>query len=161
MISDTARVNLKNNSSPYNTIDSSKSIISSSGAGSFLFSNAVNRVNYYLAVKHRNSIETWSNSGNAFASGFLTYNFSTNSLQAYGSNEIQVDVSPLRFAVYSGDTNQDGIVDATDAGAIDNDASNFVSGYVNTDLTGDAIVDASDAAIADNNASNFVSKITP
>jgi len=76
-------------------------------------------------------------------------------------NMIQVDSSSVNFAIYSGDVNQDGVIDATDAGAIDNDAFNFVSGYVVTDLTGDNVIGASDAAIADNNAANFVSVIRP
>jgi hypothetical protein len=67
----------------------------------------------------------------------------------------------MKYAVYSGDTNQDGTVDATDVSAIDNDASNFVGGYVVTDLTGDNFVDGTDFAIADNNAANFVSAVTP
>ncbi|MBK9225921.1 MAG: hypothetical protein IPL67_02355 [Ignavibacteria bacterium] len=44
---------------------------------------------------------------------------------------------------------------------IDNDASNFVGGYVVTDLTGDDFVDGTDFAIADNNAANFVSVVRP
>jgi hypothetical protein len=44
---------------------------------------------------------------------------------------------------------------------IDNDAVNFVSGYVVTDITGDNFVDASDFSIADNNAANFVSVSRP
>jgi hypothetical protein len=72
-----------------------------------------------------------------------------------------VDASPVRFAIYSGDVNQDGTVDATDVSAIDNAANNFLSGYVATDLTGDNFVDGTDFAIADNNAANFVSAIRP
>jgi len=67
----------------------------------------------------------------------------------------------VRFAIYGGDVNQDGSVDATDLAAIDNDALNFVTGYVQTDVTGDDLVDGADAAIADNNAFNFVTKETP
>jgi hypothetical protein len=89
------------------------------------------------------------------------YNFSTASTQAYGDNLIQVDNSPVRFAVYNGDVNTDGTVDLSDLSQIDNDAYNFVSAYVNTDLTGDNYVDLSDYALADNNAFNFVSKVTP
>jgi hypothetical protein len=63
--------------------------------------------------------------------------------------------------MYSGDVNQDGVVDATDVSAIANDASNFIVGYVLSDLTGDNFVDGSDFAIADNNAANFVSVIRP
>jgi len=63
--------------------------------------------------------------------------------------------------IYSGDVNQDGVVDASDNGLINNAAANFVSGYVNTDLNGDNFVDATDLGIADNNSFNFVTKITP
>lgn len=91
----------------------------------------------------------------------IDYDFTSSASQAYGNNMIQVDASPVRFAIYSGDVNQDGTVDATDALAIDNDASNFLTGYVNSDVNGDEIVDASDALLVDNNASNFVSAVTP
>jgi len=161
MVSDTASVYLRNASSPYNTIDSSKETLSSLGTGSFLFSNAVNGVNYYIAVKHRNSIETWSSSVIQFSAGSMTYNFSTLVTQAYGDNMKLVDLSPVRHAFFSGDVNQDGTVDATDLSQIDNDAANFIVGYILTDLTGDDFVDATDAAIADNNAFNFVSVVRP
>ncbi|MBK6505118.1 MAG: hypothetical protein IPG02_05505 [Ignavibacteria bacterium] len=56
---------------------------------------------------------------------------------------------------------QDGTVDATDLSLIDNDASNFLSGYLVTDLNGDRFTDGSDYLIADNNAYNFISAIRP
>lgn len=43
----------------------------------------------------------------------------------------------------------------------DNNAFNFVPGYVSTDLNRDGITDLSDAVFADNNSFNFISKITP
>lgn len=159
--SDIVKIYLRNTSSPFSIVDTSVSTLDSVGTGTFYFSNISNGTNYYIIIKHRNSIETWSNSGNSFASDTLIYDFTTAANKAFGNNMKQVDTSPVRFAIYSGDVNQDGVVDATDAGAIDNDASNFVTGYVNTDITGDDLVDATDAAIADNNASNFVSVIRP
>ncbi len=74
---------------------------------------------------------------------------------------IQVDASPLKFAIYGGDVNRDGTVDATDLSLIDNDATAFAGGYIVTDLTGDNFTDGTDYAIADNNAGNFVSVVTP
>lgn len=68
----------------------------------------------------------------------------------------QVDASPVRFAIYSGDVNQDGIVDAGDLSMVDNDVFNSVSGYVVTDVNGDNFVDASDLSIDDNNAFNGI-----
>ncbi|MGB3016896.1 MAG: hypothetical protein WBC65_03750, partial [Ignavibacteria bacterium] len=66
-----------------------------------------------------------------------------------------------RWTIFSGDVNQDGIIDATDTGLIDNDAFAFVSGYLVTDLNGDNFADATDLGIAENNSFNFVSVIRP
>ena len=51
----------------------------------------------------------------------MTYNFTTSSSQAYGSNP---QLSGTRWTAFSGDVNQDGVIDGTDAGLIDNDAFN-------------------------------------
>ena len=91
----------------------------------------------------------------------MSYDFSTDANKAYGNNLSLVDNSPVRFAMFSGDVNQDGTVDASDLSLIDNDAVNFVTGYVSTDLNGDNFVDATDFSLADNNALNFVSVIRP
>ncbi len=66
-----------------------------------------------------------------------------------------------KFCIYSGDVNQDGSINVLDLGLIDNDVSNFVTGYVKTDVNGDRTVNALDLGITDNNAFNFVSKMTP
>ena len=86
------------------------------------------------------------------------YDFTDSSEKAFGNNLL---LKGSRYCIYSGDINQEGIIDAFDLSGIDNDASEFASGYLNTDLNGDFVVDASDALIAENNASNFISKITP
>ena len=160
MISDTVRVYLRNISSPYNVIDSSDASIKE-GIGSFIFSNITNGTNYYLDIRHRNSIETWSAAGQSFASYFKVYDFTNANTQAYGNNMIQVNTSPIRFALYSGDVNQDGFVELSDVVSIYNDAGNFVTGYANTDVNGDNLIDLSDLLITYNNAAAFVSKVTP
>jgi hypothetical protein len=161
MVSDTVKVYLRNAASPYAVADSAKAPVNSSGLRTFIFPNEFNGIEYYIVLKHRNSIETWSKTPQAFSGNSLTYNFATANTQAYGDNMIQVDASPVRFGIYSGDVNQDGTVDATDVSMIDNDAFYFISGYVVTDLTGDNFVDGTDFAIADNNAASFVSVIRP
>jgi len=162
MVSDTILIYLRNAASPYAIIDSARTVLSTNGEGSFIFFNISAGTNYYIVIKHRNSIETWSSSPVEFSSGVtLTYDFTSAASMAYGNNQIQVDNSPVRFAIYSGDVNQDGVVDASDLALIDNDAFNSVSGYVNTDLSGDDFVDGSDLLIADNNAGSNVIAITP
>ncbi|MEO6694236.1 MAG: hypothetical protein ABIY50_01755, partial [Ignavibacteria bacterium] len=162
MIRDTMKYYLRNNQFPYSIVDSSKKYLTTAGFAQIAFTNAASGVPYYLQLTHRNSIETWSN---PFMFDPLTnqavYNFKNSITQAFGNNMIQVDNSPVTFAIFGGDVNQSGDVDATDVSAIDNDAFNFVTGYINTDVTGDNVTDASDYAIADNNAFNFVTKSVP
>lgn len=161
MVTDTARAFLRNNTSPYALVDSSKGLLNNSGIGNFSFQNASNSVNYFVILKHRNSIETWSRLGQLFTSGLMNFNFSTFANQSFGNNQIQIDISPSRFGLYSGDVNQDGVIDGSDQSIVGNAAFNFSTGYLASDLNGDSIIDASDAVIADNNAYNFVSMIRP
>lgn len=161
MVSDTVKVYLRNAAFPYTIIDSTKSTLNSTGLGTFTFSYPVNGVNYYIVIKHRNSIETWSKTTQQFTASALSYDFTTANTQAYGNNMPNIDASPVRFGIYSGDENQNGIVDLTDAVNVSNAASSFTSGYVTSDMNGDNITDLSDLVITSNNASAFVSKIIP
>lgn len=158
MRKDTAKVYLRNSSSPYTIIDSAVSVLDSTGNGKFNYANASNGVNYYLVVKHRNSINVWSNTGYSFTGNSLSFDFTTAAGQAYGGNLVQ---KGSRYTIYSGDINQDDIIDASDVSEVDNDASLSVSGYVKTDVTGDDFVDAEDVSIVDNNAYNLVSLVRP
>jgi subtilisin-like proprotein convertase family protein len=163
-IVDTVRVFLRGDTSPYpyevgvkgETPDDNYTF-------RYTFDSAALGSSYYLQVKHRNSIQIWSANPVAFdfLSGNLRYDFTLSADSAYGSNQVQVDSSPLRFAMYGGDVNQDDFVDGTDTQLIDNDAASFASGYLVTDVTGDNFVDGTDAALAGNNADGFVSAITP
>ncbi len=155
---DTVNVELRNAASPFNLIESDLGIGGQGSANQFEYSNAVNGIPYYIAVKHRNSIETWSEHLLSFQADTLTYNFTTASNQAYGNNMKQVGSI---WSFYSGDVNQDEVIDLTDIVSVFNDAGNFVTGYVNTDLTGNMIVDLTDITIAYNNSANFVHLIRP
>lgn len=161
---DSMKVFLRYSSFPYSFLDSAVGTIDSvSYSGLYRFYNAPSGT-YYLSTRHANSIETWSRPGGETLvrdGSTFNYDFTTAASQAYGNNMAQVDASPLRFAVFSGDVNQDGTIDATDVSMVDNDATGFVGGNIVTDLTGDYFVDASDFAIADNNAAGFVSAVTP
>lgn len=158
MVSDTAAVYLKNSIFPYDNIDSAKTVLNSNGSGTFNFINAVNGTNYYIVVKHRNSIETWSSSAHSFLSNTLSYDFTSSSSQAYGNN---MKMKGTRWTIYSGDVNMNGVIDGTDLGIVDNDSYNFKSGYIQSDLNGDNLTDAADLSIADNNTLNFVSVVRP
>ncbi len=98
--------------------------------------------------------------GESLVRGSSVYNYDYTSAltQAFGNN---LKLKGTRYCIYSADVNQDGIVDGSDEALIDNDASNFATGYVVTDLNGDFIVDGSDYLIVDNNSSSFVVVIRP
>ena len=161
MIRDTARVYLRYSVSPFAIADSSKSYLTLSGTGTVTFLNSFNNIDYYIIVKQRNSIETWSATGENFSSEVLTYNFSSASSKAFGNNMMQVDGSPVKFGIYSGDVNQDGYVNLSDVILTYNDANTFVTGYKVSDVTGNNITDLSDVLLAYNNSNKFVAKISP
>lgn len=160
-LQDTVRFLLRRATSPFEIVDSAKSVISGDPyMENVLFPNAFSG-DYYLVLKHRNSLETWSNTAISYSRGTsFTKDFIPPG-ESFGNNMIQLIPTQTWRGMYSGDVNQDGVIDATDVSAIANDASNFIEGYVLSDLTGDNFVDGSDFVIADNNAANFVSVIRP
>ncbi|MBL0108075.1 MAG: FG-GAP repeat protein [Ignavibacteria bacterium] len=162
MVADTVTVFLRLGSSPFPIIDSAKAVVSAAGTGTFNFLNAVNGQPYYVELKHRNSIETWSYTAN-FLGNIMNYTFFYNISSAYGNNMKLIDEFPDidKYGIFSGDINQDGTIDASDVSETDNDAYSSASGYVRTDVTGDDFVDAGDVSIVDNNAFNSVSVVTP
>ena len=165
---DTFKVYLRNSVFPYNIVDSSKAVndVTSPAVSSYVlhtyFSNVSEGVNYYIVLKHRNSIETWSSTVQSFTGGTMYYNFTDNAGRAFGNNLKLLTSSPFPiYGIYSGDVNQDGTIDASDLSDTDNDAIAGLSGYVPTDVTGDDFVDAADMSIVDNNAFNSVSEVRP
>ena len=160
--SDTVDIALFETTSPFNWIASARGVLDSvSLTASFQFTE-IPTGSYYLGFYHRNSIETWSSAPVSFVSGGISnYDFTTSSLKAYGSNMKQVDDSPIRFAIYNGDVNLDGIIDLNDVLLIYNDANNFITGYTVTDVTGNNVTDLTDLLIAYNNSAGFVGSIYP
>jgi hypothetical protein len=91
----------------------------------------------------------------------VNYDLSNTSSQAYGNNIKQIDASPLRYGTYSGDVNQEGIIDLNDVLLTYSAANTFAAGYVVTDINGYNTVDLNDILIAYNNASAFVGSVKP
>jgi len=108
---------------------------------------------YYIVIKHRNSLETWSSVPVAFDETVTSYNFSEGVSQAYGSNMLQAGLYSL---IYGGDVNQDDIVDSGDMIPVDNLSSAFTTGYLPEDANGDGLVDSGDMILIDNNSGNFI-----
>jgi hypothetical protein len=159
---DTIRVLLADASSPYAGVDSADVVLDSLTftATATLSSAASGR--YYLVIKHRNSIETWSAAPIAFTQGSTAaFDFTTAASQAYGNNLVAVGSVP-RYAMYSGDVNQDGYVDPLDLSLVDQSSFNYEAGAgLATDLNGDQYVDPLDLSICDQNSFNYVGVKTP
>ena len=158
-MTDTVRAYLRNTSAPYAVIDSAKGLLDSLTFKSALqFMNAPTGT-YYIQLKHRNSLETWSKNGiNYTQDSTLNYDFTFAATQAYGNNEI---LKGTKYCLYSGDVSQDGFIDLADVVLINNASSAFTTGYVSTDVNGNSIVDLTDIIIASNNANNFVTAKRP
>ncbi len=158
MISDTVTAEIRNSVNPYTLVDSKKIVVNTLGEGTGTFTAVAEGTPYYLVIKHRNSIETWSSTTQLFSGGTMSYNFSDLQSKAYGNN---LALKGTKWCIFSGDVNQDGIVDLSDLILIDNDNANFVTGYVASDVNGDNISDLSDMIIVDNNNAAFIGKIVP
>ena len=162
-LADTVRVNLRINSYPFNITDSAVSVLDSvSFTSSFEFPDTPDGT-YYIEIKHRNSISTWSKAGGEIFSAHteMYYDFTSSQENAFGNNMKQADSEPLLFGIFGGDVNQEGLIDLTDLILIHNDVSNFTMGYVNTDINGDDITDLNDIILSYNNSANFAEKIVP
>ncbi len=156
---DTVIVKLHQASSPYTLVAADTGVVSTAGAVTCQYSSALTGSSYYIAVNHRNSIETWS-AVPVLLNASTSYNFTTSAAQAYGANMRQL--LPGVFAFYSGDLRpQDETIDLLDQSPVDNAIFNFMGGYVVTDLSGDGTVDIVDQSIMDNNITNFISVSKP
>ena len=162
-IADTIKIHLREETAPYNDVGIKDETPDEDNVTHINFPSANFAQRYYIEIEHRNSLETWSSQTVAFdfLSGSVDYDFTLSREAAYGDNQINVDSVPLRFAIYSGDIDQEDNINLTDVLLAYNDASVFTAGYVASDVSGDNLVDLTDILITSNNAGNFVSKITP
>ena len=151
-------VELRDTTTPTTIIDSTTTILEANGTAMCNFMSAPNG-SYYLAVKHRNSLQTWSATSVTVGPTVATYDFSDASSKAYGNNMFEVETGVWAF--FTGDINQDGNIDNSDYSFWETDANEFGFGNYVTDLNGDGNVDNTDYSIWEKNANNFVYVVTP
>jgi len=99
-------------------------------------------------------LQTWSALPITVSASTPTYDFTNTNTKAFGLNMKLVE--PGIWALFSGDINQDEVIDASDNVNLANDISNSNFGYLNTDLNGDGSVDNSDLPIITNNIENSI-----
>lgn len=114
---------------------------------------------FYIVLKHRNSIQTWSAAPVTLNAGTNSYDFSNAAGKAYGSNMKLLESGV--WGLYTGDISQDGIIDASDYVFWEQDYNNFSFGNFPTDLNGDGIVDGADYVLWEDNYNNFIFSSTP
>ena len=61
----------------------------------------------------------------SFSGGLMYYDFTTAQNKAYGNNMVQ---KGTKWCIFSGDVNQDGLIDLTDVAAVDVENLNFITG---------------------------------
>ncbi len=158
-MADSIIVSLYQSNSTFNLVYSVKSILNVNGLCIVSIPISYLGNSYYLVIKHRNSIETWSSQAIALSSSQVSYSFTNSNSQAFGNN--LRNFGNGLYLIYSGDINQDGSVDFNDYPSLDLSSSNGVLGYDSSDLNGDASVDFNDYPIIDMNSSNGIILIRP
>jgi hypothetical protein len=157
-IADTVKVELRNISAPYSLIDQTKILLDENGQGDARFYNAVNGTPYYIVLKHRNAIETWSSTPQTFIANSMNYDFTTGQNKAYGNN---LKLIGTKWCIYGGDVNQNGIIDDVDLNLVFMDNVNGATGYIKTDLNGDSFTEIEDLNIVFRNNALGIHKVTP
>jgi hypothetical protein len=154
-------VELHNSTTPYALVDSNSAALNQTGAGTFIFTKAVSGTSYYIAVKSRNTITTWSASPRSFISSALSYNFTTAMTQAYTNrSNPPLALHNGKYCIYSGDINLDGFVTSDDFTGVDNDA-NKGDYHIENDLNGDGFVTSADDQFIDNNNTHSIQRQVP
>lgn len=164
VIRDTVKVKVRSQTYPFNAVDSAVSVTDTAGNVFFNLINVNSDSCYYFEIKHRNHLKTFSSSLCFKLIGVPSfYDFSVSSSQALGNNTVfvpGVNAAGI-FAIYGGDVNQDGIIDASDLSSVENNAAAGLTGYANTDITGDDFTDGSDLSITENNSSAGINSVVP
>ena len=138
----------------------SKGVLSTNGIAFVLFPQPALQQTYYIVVKHRNSLDTWSASTFGFNAPDTLYDFTSSASKAYGSNLVLVE--PGVYAIHTGDINQDGIININDLLFEETKiSSSSIVGYLPGDLNGDGIIESSDYSWISNKVRNTFSVLRP
>jgi len=113
--------------------------------------------NYYIIIKHRNHIETWSQIV-SFNNGTISYNFTDALSKAWANNLVKVGTS---YCIYTGDTNGDQYVDGFDLAITFNLNKKGSYDYQVSDINGDGFIDGFDLVKVFNNNKKGVGMNTP
>lgn len=153
MIPDSVTVELRSADNPFNIVEQRKILLNSYGEADLTLNQISNNTPYYLVVKNRNSLETWSALPVIFMNDAANYDFTTSNDKAYGDN---LKLINGKWCMITGDVNQDGFIEISDLVSVFINSVLNNGGYVNTDLNGDSFTNSSDVNIVlQNNISGY------
>lgn len=170
-------IELRANTGPlYSLITSPFSVnLNTSGTVSLICTGVIFPSSFYIVIKHKNSLETWSKSGGEILTGnYLSYDFSSSADQAFCSDASNCNLLQCgcKFYIPAGDVNQDGFIDLADKSRVGDDVKSPGNGTLacpgtsfiqagpgistlvpplSTDLNSDGAVDCNDLCIAQQN----------
>jgi hypothetical protein len=159
-ITDTVTIDLYDANDLSKIAESSNALLYNNGFASVHFIKISEGHSYWIALNHRNTIQTWSANPEIF---YLQNDFDFSIAgKTFGDNSIDVFNENIR-SLYTGDLNQDGFIDIFDYPIYELDNLNFVRVpvYSPSDMNGDGYVDIFDFPVFDLNNQNFVSSIRP
>jgi len=128
-----------------NAVETATATLQTDGTATFEFESSGN---YHASVRGVNSLEVFTPVVLTVGTTPVSYDFTIASSQAHGSNQIEVETNV--FALYSGDINQDGVINQADIDLYETAIANSDFGVQATDLNGDGGVDNQDTDYASN-----------
>ena len=112
---------------------------------------------YFIVLKHRNHLETWSR---PFIYGNDTvFNFTDTVNEAFGSNMKLLE--PNAYGLFYGDVNQDKFIDALDVSTAGQDAASFQTGVLRSDVNFDKYVESVDLSLIENQVPLLLRRKSP
>jgi hypothetical protein len=158
IVADTLTVELAQTTSPYTTVFRQHGVpVNTNGTVSLTSVPGGLSGNYHIVIKHRNHVETWSQS-TSFAGSSVSFNFTNAISKAWGNNMVRTGSV---YCIYCGDANRDQYVDGFDLAITFNNNKLGSYGYQLSDINGDGFVDGFDLARVFNNNKKGAGMITP
>jgi hypothetical protein len=129
-------------------VTSTTAMLQTNGTAQAVF-NTAPIGSFYLVVKHRSAVQTWSATPQTVGATALTYDFSDAANKAFGDNMRLLDTGV--YGLYNGDLVQDDFIDLLDFTVLETDYNASAFGDYATDLNGDGFVDLLDFTILETN----------
>ena len=135
---------------------SKTSTISTAGISNVTFAGEASGGTYYIVVKHRNSIATWSANPVLFSAA-TSYSFASSDAQAIGNN--LANLGNGVYGIFSGDLNQDGSLSIKTQKVIKKVGKQDVHDILLETIEEDTIRDTIIAKVFPENEDNEVTKL--